>query len=117
MQSALKRVASGIGISDNCIPIGEHRQPISFHCVPDEFGVAEARNFVAYVFDDEPAGRSPKTLGRLAIIACFRSVTDGQIRRHFGSVEASEVYPGSWGFYAAVPISGRQALLPKLCTD
>jgi hypothetical protein len=117
MKSALMSVAAGLGVDKDSLQIGKHRQPVSLHCVPDGFGVAEARKFVAYVFDDEPAGRKLKSLGRLAIIACFRSITDGQIRRHLGSVEASEVYPGPWGFYAADPISGRQALYLPRCEN
>jgi hypothetical protein len=116
MQEALARVAAGFGIKHSTLQMG-HGQPVSLHCVPDGFGVAEARKFVAYVFDDEPEGRKPRNLGRLNIIACFRSITDGQIRRHFGNVEASEVFPGPWVFYAADPISGRQALYLPRCEN
>jgi hypothetical protein len=117
MQKALARVTVDLGIKSTVLQIGKYRQPVSLHCVPDGFGVAEARKFVAYVFDDEPQERKPRSLGRLAIIACFRSITDGQIRRHFGNVEASEVFPGPWGFYAADPISGRQALYLPHCEN
>jgi hypothetical protein len=117
MQKALARVAANLGVKHSALQLGTHGQPVSLHCVPDGFGVAEARKFVAYVFDDEPEGRKPKTLGRLSIIACFRSITDGQIRRHLGNVEASEVFPGPWGFYAADPISGRQALYLPRCDN
>jgi len=117
MQAALERVAEGLGISDNVLHLGKHRQPVSLHSVPAGFGDADAKKFVAYVFDDESEDRKRKALGRLAVIACLGSITDGQIRRHFGNVEASEIYSGAWGLYAGDPIDGRQALYLPRCSN
>jgi len=117
MQKALGRVADRLGVHGNILRLGEHRQPVSLHCVPDGFAVAEARKFVAYVFDDESEGRKRKSLGRLPIVACFRGISDGQIRKHLGNIEATEVYSSQWGFYAADPISGRQAIYLPHCAN
>jgi hypothetical protein len=117
MQVALSRVAAGLGISGEALQLGRHCQPVSLHSVPAGFGDPDAKKFVAYVFDDESQGRRRKSLGRLAIIACLGTISDGQIRRHFGNIEASEIYSGSWGFYAADPISGRQALYLPRCSN
>jgi hypothetical protein len=117
MEAALGRVGENLGIKGKVLQLGKHRQPVSLHCVPAAFGDADAKKFVAYVFDDESEGRRRKMLGRLAIIACLGSITDGQIRRHFGNVEASEIYSGPWGFYAADPIAGRQALYLPRCSN
>jgi hypothetical protein len=117
MQAALSRAAANLGIEDKVSRIGNFRLPVSLHSVPAGFGDPDAKKFVAYVFDDESTGRQRKSPGKLAIISCLGSITDGQIRRHFGNIESSEVYSGSWGFYAADPISGRQALYLPRCTN
>jgi hypothetical protein len=117
MQAALGRVAAELGFTNKALKIGHHRQPVSLHSVPAGFGDPDAKKFVAYVFDDESTGRQRKSPGKLAIISCLGNITDGQIRRHFGNIESSEVYSGSWGFYAADPISGRQALYLPRCSN
>lgn len=117
MDVALNRVAERLGVAGRALQLGKHRQPVSLASVPAGFGDPDAKKFVAYVFDDESKGRKPKSLGQLAIVACLGTISDGQIRRHFGNVEASEIYSGPWGFYAADPISGRQALYLPRCSN
>ena len=117
MQDSLKTIAAELGAEDGMLRIGKYVQPICLQSVPDSFGSADARKFVSYVFDDEGTDRSAGDPGRLAIIACFKGVTDGQIRRFMGNVERIEVYPATWGFYAADPPSGQQAVYLRNCTN
>lgn len=117
MQKSLRTIAAELGNQDGMLRVGKHIQPVCLQSVPDSFGSADARKFVSYVFDDEGTERTAGDPGRLAIIACFKGVTDGQIRRFMGNVERIEVYPATWGFYAADPPSGQQAIFLRNCTN
>jgi hypothetical protein len=117
MKTALSSVARTLGIQDDVLILSSHKQPVRVYSVPDAFSIAEARKFAAYIFDEEAEEHRRGQLGWLPIVCCFRGITDSQIRRHLGNIEATEIYPGPWGFYASEPISGRQCLYLIRCDN
>jgi hypothetical protein len=117
MDDALERVSRSLGVERERLQLADHEQPVALHSVPDNFSIAESRKFAAYIFDDEIAQHEPDELGKLHVIAVFGGVTDLQIRRHLGSLEAVEVYPASWGLYANEPAAGIQCVFLPRCTN
>lgn len=117
MNTALQRVAASLKVSRGIVTLGTDKQPISLHSVPDSFSIPESRKFAAYIFDDEVQARRSGELGRLHFVAGFRSITEGQVRRHIGNFEAAEIYEGSWGSYATEPSSGVQCVYLPHCAN
>jgi hypothetical protein len=117
MNSALEGVAETLGVNEKALTLGSVSQPVDWHCVPDNFSIPESKKFAAYVFDDEGDVSSSDKPAKLHIVAAFGGITDPQIRRHLGIVEAAEVYVDSWGFYATVRASGIQCLYLPRCVN
>jgi len=117
MNSALEGVAETLGVNEKALTLGSVSQPVDWHCVPDNFSIPESKKFAAYVFDDEGDVSSSDKPAKLHIVAAFGGITDPQIRRHLGNVEAAEVYVDSWGFYATVRASGIQCLYLPRCVN
>lgn len=117
MLTALETVAGSLGTKKGVITLGDQQQRVSLHAVPDSFSIPESRKFAAYVFDDEVATRKSKESGRLHFIAVFGGITDLQIRRHLGNLEAAKMYSASWGFYASEPGSGTQCVYLPRCAN
>jgi hypothetical protein len=116
MMSALSEAARSLKISTDWL-LQDYRQPVSLNCVPDSFSIPESRKFVAYVFDTEVESRVVGSLGKLHIIAAFGGITEGQIRRHVGNMEGTEIYKGAWGFFASEAQTGIQCVYLPYCTS
>lgn len=117
IQAALGKVAKILGVPANVLLLASHKQPIRFYSVSDDVSIAEARKFVAYIFYHEEEQHKRGQMGWLPVVCCFRGITDSQIRRRLGNVEATANYPGPWGFYASNPTSGRQCLYSVRCDN
>lgn len=117
MLHALKHVEPSWDQETKICELGDHRQPVMLHAIPESLSVPESRKFVAYIFEDELKDRKFGAPGQLHIVAAFGSVTDSQIRHHLGNFESAEVYKGSWGLFGSDPASGMQALYLPYCTN
>jgi hypothetical protein len=95
------------------------RKPLSLPVIvsvcPDRFSFAEAARFVGYPFRTMTAGWTD-VLGPLHIVCVYRSVTDGQIRRHLGNPDI-RVAKEAWGFFARDPERSIQGLYLTRCED
>jgi hypothetical protein len=117
MQHAWTHVEPSWDQEPRLIELGDHRQVVLLHAIPESLSVPESRKFVAYIFEDELKDRKFGAPGQLHIVAAFGSVTDSQIRHHLGNFESAEVYKGSWGLFGSDPGSGMQALYLPHCTN
>ena len=116
MMSALEGVAQSLQVFGEW-QINDYKQPVSLNCVPDSFAIPESRKFAAYVIDNEAENRAPGSPGRLHFVAAFGGITDGQIRRHIGNIEGTEIYKGAWGFFASEGQNGTQCVYLPNCTS
>jgi hypothetical protein len=118
MMTALLSKAGFLGVKQNLLNLGSKAQPVQLHCVPDSFSIPESKKFAAYIFDDEIGSSNTESTGTLHIVASFGAITDLQIRRHLGNLEAALVYSAPpWGFYASVPAAGVQCVYLPRCTN
>jgi hypothetical protein len=95
------------------------RKPVSLPVIvsvcPDRFSFVEAARFVGYPFRTMTADWTDP-LGPLHIVCVYRSVTDGQIRRHLGNPDI-RVAKEAWGYFARDPERSIQALYLIKCED
>lgn len=122
MRATMKAALTSMGrpLADDLVAVDISSQPVAFqlHAIPASFSIGAAREMVGRPFlsDHERLEELKAAAGPVHLIACHRSISEGQAIGMLGFPDAT-VVSGSFGVYVADDVQKVQFICLKGCRD